>query len=165
MQIAPATTYTFTLSAIVSGPAPCESLMVDGVGVITNTTIFSSTWKRYTNSFTTGSPDDPLVGRFLNLQLVLMKSGYSYGTAAATFTNLQLQVSTARPLLTLRQAAAGAARIRWPTNFYWYIPEHTTDLNSGFWEDLTNSSSIQGDQFEVEVNADMGQRFFRLRQP
>jgi hypothetical protein len=165
LQIAPATTYTFTLSAMVSGSAACEALTVDGSGVIVHTLISGSAWKRYTNSFTTGGPSDPLVGRSLNVQLLLMKSGFNYGTATANFTNVQFQAVTARPTLTLSRAGAGALRLQWPTNFSWYVPEHTTTLDAAVWEDLTNQPSIQGNQFVVQIETEMGQRFFRLRQP
>lgn len=165
LQITPATTYTLTLSAVVSGSATCETFMVDGSAVVSHTTIYSSTWKRYTNAFTTGGPDDPLVGRYLNVQLVLMKSGFNYGTATATFTNLQFAVSTVCPALIFHSAAAGSVRLQWSTNFYWYIPEHTTSLEASVWEDLTNQQTIQGDRYEVQVETAMGQNFFRLRQP
>lgn len=164
LQIAPATTYSLTLSASVSGSAACESLMVDGNNVISYTLISSLTWKRYTNSFTTGGPDDPLVGRYLNVQLLLMKSGFNYGSATASFTNLQFQAVTARPKLTLQQTGPGVAQLQWPTNFYWYVPEHTTNVD-GVWEDLTNQATIQGNQFALPVDSMSEQRYFRLRQP
>src|ERR1041384_6647204 len=131
LQIAPATTYSFTFSARTSGgPAHAVVFAVDGVGVITNTTVYTTSWARYTNSFTTGGPDDLLVGRYLNIQLALMLSGFAYGTTTVTFTNLQLEVATARPTLTLQPSVAGLVRLQWPTNFYWYLPEHTNKLPS-----------------------------------
>jgi hypothetical protein len=164
LQITPVTTYTLTLSAMLSGSGSAQALMVDGTGVITNISISGSTWKRYTNSFTTGSPDDQRVGRNLNVQLLLNRFS-SLGTATASFTNLQFQVLTARPTLSYRLAAHGPLQLLWPTNFYWCVPEQTTSLQTGSWEDMTNLPVVLGDQFLIQVDMEMGRCFFRLRQP
>ncbi len=164
LQITPATTYSLTCAAAVWGSANCEAFMLDGTTVITNATIYG-TWKRYTNSFTTGGPADPLVGRQLKVQLVLMKSGFNYGSATATFTNIQFAVSTIRPRVTRYRAAAEGVWLLWPTNFYWYIPEYATNLQASVWESITNLPTIEGDLFAVRVETKTGPYYFRLRQP
>jgi hypothetical protein len=138
--------------------------MVDGTGAITNTTISGGTWKRYTNSYTSGSPADPRVGRNLNVQLLLNQSG-SLGTVTANFTNTQFQTLMARPKLSFRLAAPPAFQLLWSTNFYWYIPQQTTNLRTGSWEDITDAPIVQGDQLSVRAGLESRQRFFRLRQP
>jgi hypothetical protein len=164
LQITPLTTYKLTLSALLSGSGSAQAMMVDGVGVVTNTSMSGSAWNRYTNSFTTGTPDDPRVGRNLNLQLQLNRFS-TLGTTTATFTNVQFQVTVARPALSYRLAAPGALQLLWRTNFYWYIPQQTFDLQTGSWDDLTNSAVVLGDQILIQVDVALGQRFFRLRQP
>jgi hypothetical protein len=164
LQITPVTTYALTLSAMVSGSGSAQALMVDGTGVITNISISGSTWKPYTNSFTTGTPDDQRVGRSLNVQLLLNRFS-SLGTATASFTNVQFHVLTAQPTLSYRLAAHGPLQLLWPTNFYWYVPEQTTNLQTGSWEGMTNLPIVLGDQCLIQVDMEMGRCFFRLRQP
>lgn len=165
VQMMPGTTYTFTLAASVSGAAACEALTVDGNEVIAHTLISGLTWRRYTNSFTVGGPEDVRVGRFLNVQLLLMKGGFSYGTAAASFTNLQVQSVVERPKLTLQTLGAGQMELRWPTNFYWYVPEYATNLSIDVWQGIADLPTMQSNQFILPVSMQTGKRFFRLRQP
>jgi hypothetical protein len=164
LQITPLTTYALTLSATLSGPGSAYIIMIDSVGVVSTTPISGSTWKRYTNSFTTGTPDDPLVGRNLNVQLQLNRFS-TQGTTTASFTNVQFQVSMARPTLEYRLPAPEKLQLLWPTNFYWYIPEHTADMQTGPWEAVTNSPVTSGDRFLIELGLETGPHFFRLRQP
>ena len=77
--------------------------------------VSGSTWKRYTNSFAIGNPDDARVGRNLNVQLLLSRFT-SLGTVSASFTNIQLQVATVRPTLSYRRPAPGTLQLLWPTN-------------------------------------------------
>ena len=165
LQIAPGTTYNYTLSAMVAGSAACEALTVDSAGVIAHTLISGSTWKRYTNSFTTAGPDDPRVGRFLNVQLLLMKSSGNFGTANGFFTNLQVEAVAQRPSLAIQALGAGQAELRWPTNYYWYVPEHSTNLVGDAWESIPDSLYIESNQFVLPVSTQPESRFFRLRQP
>lgn len=165
LQMTPATTYTFTLAASVSGSAACEALTVDGSEVIAHTLIFGPTWKRYTNSFTLGGPEDARVGRYLNVQLLLMKSGFNYGSATATFTNLQVQAVTERPKLLLQSAGDGMIELLWPTNFHWYQPEQSTNLETDAWEMITNQSILMGTNLVVGLAPPARACFFRLRQP
>ena len=164
LQITPLTTYTLTLSAALSGGGSAAIIMVDGVGVITNTAISGSTWKRYTNSFTTGTPSDPHVGRNLNVQLQLNRFT-TLGTSTGTFTNIQFQVSMARPTLSYRLPGSGVLQLLWSTNFYWYNPEHTTNLQTGPWETVTNTPVTSGNQLLLQLDMEPGQHFFRLSQP
>lgn len=165
LQISPATTYVFTLSASVSGSAGYEALTVDGSGVIAHTLIGGVGWKRYTNTFTTAGPEDPRVGRPLNVQLLVMKSGFNYGTATATFTNMQLWVSTARPTLALQPSGNGLVELRWPTNFHWYVLESSTNLADGMWEEIGEPAVTVDQQQVVSLPNESSSRFFRLRQP
>ena len=109
-QITPLTTYTLTFWAVVSGSGSAQSLWVDGVGTITSVAVSGSTWKRYTNSFAIGNPDDARVGRNLNVQLLLSRFT-SLGTVSASFTNIQLQVATVRPTLSYHRPAPGTLQL------------------------------------------------------
>jgi hypothetical protein len=71
----------------------------------------------------------------------------------------------ARPKLSFRLAAPPAFQLFWSTNFYWYIPQQTTNLQTGSWVDITNAPVVQGDQLSVQAGLESRQRFFRLRQP
>lgn len=165
LQLEPATTYTLTLAAMVSGPAVCDAVTQDGNGLIAYTLISGSGWKRYTNSFTTGGPDDSRVGQSLNVQLSLRKSGGSYGTASAFMTNIQLNVTAQRLVLTIQPMGVGQAELRWPTNFYWFVPEYATNLTVDFWEAIADLPTTQSNQLVLPLSLQTGQRFFRLRQP
>jgi hypothetical protein len=133
--------------------------------VITNVAVGGAVWTRYTNVFRTGGPDDPRVGGDLNLQIFMQKLPPQYGTATATFTNLQLQVSTTRPVLSILQTPEGNVQLRWATNFDWYIPQITIDLQAGVWTALTNQPFTAENQLVLEVGQDTGPHFFRLCQP
>ena len=121
-------------------------------------------WTRYTNSFTTAGPDDPRVGR--NLNVVLLVSRFSNpGTTTANFTNIEFQVSTTRPTLSHHLVAPGELQLLWSTNFYWYVLEQTSNLQTDSWVETTNVPVVVGNQFQIEIDTTMGRRFFRLKQP
>jgi hypothetical protein len=170
LQIAPATTYTFTFSAVLggslSGNAGMVSVYDDNI-LIKSTWILSPppfTWNRYTNSFTTDGPDDPRVGR--NLNVVLLVSRFSNpGTTTASFTNIQFEVSTTRPRLSHHLVAPGQLQLLWPTNFYWYVLEQTSNLQTASWVETTNLPVVVGNQFQIEIDTMIGRKFFRLKQP
>lgn len=67
--------------------------------------------------------------------------------------------------MSYRLPGPGALQLLWPTNFYWYQPEHTTNLQTGPWEVITNLPVASGDQLLIQAGVETGQHFFRLRQP
>ncbi|HWQ92540.1 MAG TPA: hypothetical protein VN673_12780 [Clostridia bacterium] len=164
LQLAPATTYTVTLSAMVSGSGSAHILMLDDSVVISNTSISGSTWKRYTNSFTTGGSEDQRVGRNLHVQLLLNRFG-GLGTTTANFTNVQFHVLAFRPALAYSLPGQAVFQLSWPTNFQGYVLQQTTSLETSSWEAVTNLPVAAGDQFMIQVDRRTGQRFFRLKQP
>ena len=165
LQIAPHTTYQFTFHAGLSAAAVCQGLTLDDVGIVTNTIASSLASKRYTNSFTTGDGSDPRVGRSLYLQLLLMKSGGSYGTATATYTNLQLETISLRPSLVISSTSPSSVELSWPTNFPTFLPERTTNLDAGIWETVTNTPTVNSDRYLLPIVINPGAGYFRLKSP
>ena len=86
------------------------------------------------------------------------------GTATGSFTNIQLHVDTSRPVLAVRTAGAGQIQLRWLTNFNWYVPEIATSISAVTWEPVTNSPTVQSNQFVIQLGVQPGPNFFRLRQ-
>lgn len=165
VQIESHTTYNFTFHAWLSAAAACEGLTLDDDGVIAHTLVSGLSSKRYTNSFTTGDASDPRVGRSLYLQLLLMKSGGSYGTATATYTNLQLESISLRPSLAIRSGNPTTVELSWPTNLPSFLPERATNMTAGNWETMTNLPTMSSNRYILPVEVNPGAEYFRLRKP
>jgi len=164
LQIAPSTSYALTFSASLSGLGGSAALTVDNVGTIKQAAISGSTWKRYTNSFTTGDSSDPHVGRNLNIQFIVSQFGGS-GSSSISVTNIQLQTLQPPPTLLCRKASPTIVQLLWPTNYPAYIPQQSTTLQTGSWQDITSTPVTLGNQFVLQLNIDATKRFFRLRGP
>jgi hypothetical protein len=164
LVIAPRTTYTLTLAARISGWGTGNAFVANDTATIAGISIQGSSWKNYTNSFTTGGTADPSVGQNLYVYLALTGLGSMPGTSSASFTNVQLNVTAQRPPLTIRGAAPGQVQLRWPTNFIGCVAESATNLLADAWESLTNVPTVQSNQYIVPLSLQPGQRFFRLRQ-
>jgi len=54
-------------------------------------------------------------------------------------------------------------QMAWPTNAAGYVLEFTTNLPAQTWTAVTNSITVNGDVFTVQLNATGAHRFFRLR--
>lgn len=162
LQIEAHTTYQFTFHVGLSAAAVCQGLILDDAGVVSYTIASGLTSKRYTNSFTTGDASDPRVGRSLYLQLLLMKSGTSYGTATATYTNLQLETISLRPALAIRSSSATSVELSWLTNFPAFLPERSANVTVGIWETMTNTPVLSSNRYILPIVVNPGAEYFRL---
>ncbi|MBI2929124.1 MAG: hypothetical protein HYY24_25955 [Verrucomicrobia bacterium] len=79
-----------------------------------------------------------------------------------TISNLAL-VPQAR--LSIAQVGTGSVQLTWGTNFADYVLEYATSLPAAGWNTLTNAAVTLGDRLSITVDADAGQRFYRLRKP
>jgi len=79
-------------------------------------------------------------------------------------TGIQAILSSSPPL-SIQPVSAVQTRFSWPTNFFGFSLESTTNLPASSWIAVTNSVIIQGQQFTVTVGTTSPQQYYRLHMP
>ena len=69
------------------------------------------------------------------------------------------------PALAISQVDVGLIEISWPANAVDYALEFATNLSAPVWDPVTNSVTIQGDRFTVQLATGDIQQLYRLRYP
>jgi hypothetical protein len=89
--------------------------------------------------------------------------GVGYGTNGFSFDSTGIQATlTSAPQLSIQVVSAGQNRLSWSTNCTSFSLEAAANLPPTLWIPVTNSATIQGQQFTVTVDTTLPGAFYRL---
>lgn len=166
---------TFFLGDI-SSSAPNESVVKFGFTIL-STSLFSLGNVTATATFSGGGKAS--ANRFINEMAGSGDTFFGFtapngeSISSVTFTNsagrsmffddIGFITASIPPALTISRHGSSQTRVGWPTNAAGFSLEYSTGFPASAWFADTNTPVLNGDQFELILDANDGQRYYRLR--
>lgn len=111
-------------------------------------------------------PSEPLAGQPIVIELFNQRTTGTGNQREVFYDDIAIDASPVLPPgLSIAVQGTNFFHILWPTNHTGYQLEAAASLMSPSWDTVTNGVTSTNGHYRVPVEANVGQRFYRLRKP